>query len=98
MTLEKTGLQEAKKSVVWDILFLRTHHSLIMRVLLKNIIHPSKFKNLIGFNKWFMNWAPCHLATGRTLQGLYKMESRRVKQEGISKRKGRTSVGGKKNP
>lgn len=42
--------------------------------MLKNKIQPSKFADLIGFIKPFINWAASHLATGRATERMYKME------------------------
>ena len=42
--------------------------------MLTNQIPLSKFEDLIGFIKGFMNAAASHLATRRVLLGLHKME------------------------
>lgn len=55
----------------------------------------SKFDNVIGFIKQFMNGAPCFLAGREVLQGLYKVEgfySKESRARKLSARKNENSL------
>ena len=60
--LHRIGRQQMKIIIAVVVVSLDLHLSLV-----KNQIQPSKFEDLIGFIKQFINWAASHLATRRVL-------------------------------